>query len=180
MKKIALVSLAVLVVSSSAFSSIIFEAKGCYFTPFEKSFRDIYGAGWKPAGEIGIRLINRLDFWVAGAFFSRNGKLTYTEEETKLTILPVGGGFRFRFTTGRASCYASAGLNYYQYKESNPIGDVEATGVGYVGKLGAFIRIVGGLEIDLNVGYSYGRMKPADFEINIGGFEAGVGLAVEF
>ena len=180
MKKIVLMSLILLMASSSASSFIVLEAKGCYFTPFEKSFRDIYGAGWMPGGEIGVRLFDGLDFWVAGGLFSRHGKLTFTQEETKLSILPLGGGFRVRFSKGIASCYAGAGLNYYQFKESNPIGDARKTGFGYVGKVGVFVRIVDGLLLDFNLGYSHCRMRPADFEINIGGLEAGAGLAVEF
>lgn len=180
MKKTAVIGLFVLLASANAFSLVIVEAKGIYFSPSDTSFKNIYGSGWMAAGEIGFRIIKRLDVWVGGGYFSRSGNLTFTQEATKLSIQPVGGGLRYRFTTGMVSCYASAGLNYYQYKELNPIGDVKATGIGYMGKLGAFIKIVDGLQIDLDVGYSYCKMKPADFEINIGGLEAAAGLAIEF
>jgi hypothetical protein len=180
MKKTALIGLLILLASANAFSLVIVEAKGIYFSPSDTSFKDIYGSGWMAGGEIGFRIIKRLDVWVGGGYFSRNGKLSFTQEATKLLIQPFGGGLRFRFTTGMITCYASAGANYYQYKESNPIGDIKATGLGYVGKLGAFIKIVDGFEIDLNVGYSSCKMKPADFEINIGGLEAAAGLAIEF
>jgi hypothetical protein len=180
MKKMAVIGLFVLLASANAFSSVIFEAKGIYFSPSDKSFKDIYGSGWMAGGEIGFRIIRRLDVWFGGAYFSREGNLTFTQEKTKLSIQPIEGGLRFRFTTGMISCYASAGLNHYQYKESNPIGEVKATAIGYVGKLGIFMKIVDGLQIDFNLGYSYCKMKPADFEINVGGLEAAAGLAIEF
>jgi len=34
--------------------------------------------------------------------------------------------------------------------------------------------------IDLYLSYSYCKIKPADFEINIGGIEAGIGIGYKF
>jgi opacity protein-like surface antigen len=180
MKKMAVIGLAVLMASTSAFSFIVLEAKGQYFSPSERYFRDIYGAGWMAEGEIGIRLFRGLELWAGGGYFSRKGQLTFTREETTLTILPVGGGLRYRITSGKISGYVGAGVNYYQYKESNPIGDVSKKSAGFVVKAGVFFRIVPGLLLDLNLGYTYCKMTPADFEINIGGIAAGAGLAIEF
>ena len=71
-------------------------------------------------------------------------------------------------------------IYYYQYKESNPLGNVSKGGLGYVGKLGSYIDIAGGFLIDLYINYSYCKLKPADFEINIVGLEAGVGIGYRF
>ncbi len=180
MKKMAVIGLAVLWASTSAYAFVLLEVKGQYFSPSERSFRDIYGAGWMAEGELGIRLFRGLELWVGGGYFSRKGQLTFTREETTLKIQPVGGGLRYRMTSGKISGYVSAGLNYYQFKESNIIGDVSKNSLGYVGKAGVFFRIIPGLLLDLNLGYSYCRMTPADFEINIGGIAAGAGVAVEF
>jgi hypothetical protein len=180
MKKMAAMGLAVLMVSTSAFSFITLEAKGQYFSASERYFRDIYGAGWMAEGEIGIRLFRGLEWWAGGGYFSRKGQLTFTREKTTLTIQPMGGGLRYRITSGKIAGYLGAGVNYYQYKESNPIGEARKNSVGYVGKAGVFFRIVPGFLLDLNLGYSYCKMTPADFEINIGGISAGAGLAIEF
>jgi len=179
MKKIVGIGFAVFVISANAFP-IVIEAKGQYFSPSEKSFKDIYGGGWMYGGEIGFRITRHLDFWVSGNNFSKKGKLTFTLEETKLSILSVGGGLSYRLTTGTISGYTAAGANYYEFKESNPIGDARKGGVGFEGRVGVLIKIVRGLLVDLNIGYSYCKMKPADFDIDIGGIEAGAGLAVDF
>jgi hypothetical protein len=42
------------------------------------------------------------------------------------------------------------------------------------------MKVTGGLIIDLHISYSYCKMKPADYRINIGGFEAGIGIGYEF
>jgi len=179
MKKMALIGLMVLTASSSAFSFIVLEVKGQYFSPSERAFRDTYGAGWMAEGEIAIRLFRGLELWAGGGSYSKKGQLTFTGEQTTLTIQPLGGGFRYRVTSGKVSGYAGVGVSYYRYKESNPIGDVSKNSVGYVGKAGVYFRILPGLLLDLNLGYSYCKMKPVDSEINIGGIAAGAGLAIE-
>jgi hypothetical protein len=66
------------------------------------------------------------------------------------------------------------------YKESNPLGDVSKGGLGYIGKTGSYVNVSGGLLVDLYVNYSYCKIKPADFEINIGGIEAGGSIGYQF
>lgn len=53
-------------------------------------------------------------------------------------------------------------------------------GLGYIGKIGSYVKVTGGFLIDLYVNYSYCKMRPADFKINIGEIEAGVGIGYEF
>ena len=71
-------------------------------------------------------------------------------------------------------------MNYYQYKETNPIGDVSEGGLDFVGKIGSYVTIFGGLLLDFYVDYSYCKINPADFEINVGGIAAGVGVGYRF
>ena len=166
--------------AGQAWAGVDITVRGQYFYPTEKAFRDIYGGGWKPGGEIGFRLTRRLDIWAGGEYFSRSGKLTFTQEETKLSLLPAGAGLRYRLTTGTMSLYAGGGVLLIQFKESNAIGSVSRPGFGAVGRAGVFLRVVRGFLLHLGVGYSYCPMKPADFDIDVGGLEGGAGLAVEF
>ncbi len=166
--------------SARAWGGVDITVRGQYFLPADKAFRDIYGAGWKGGGELGIRLTRRLDIWAGGDYFARSGKLTFTGEDTKLSLIPLGLGFRYRLTTGALSLYAGAGILACRFKETNTIGEVSHTGLGGVGRAGVFLRIVRGFLLHLGLGYSYCPMKPADFDIDVGGLEAGAGLAVEF
>ena len=161
-------------------SDVIVELRAHYLHPSEEAFRDIYGGGMMYGGEISIGVRRELDVWFGGSYFSKKGELTFTKEETKLEIYPLGGGLKYRLTTGAFSLYAGAGLNYYQYKESNPLGDLSKGGLGYIGKIGSYVKVTGGLLIDFYINYSYCKIKPADFKINIGGIEAGVGMGYEF
>jgi hypothetical protein len=181
MKKLILISAAVVFMSSHAIATdIVVEFKAHYLQPSEEAFKDIYGGGMMYGGEISIGVLRGLEVWLGGSFFSKKGELTFTKEETKLEIYPIGGGLKYRLTSGVIHLYAGAGLNYYQYKESNPLGEISKGGLGYVGKIGSYVKVTGGLLFDLYVNYSYCKLKPADFEINIGGIEAGIGIGYSF
>ena len=151
-----------------------------YFSPPEQRFKDVYGNGMTYSGEIGIGIWKGLKLWIGGSYFTKKGELFFTKEETKMQILPMGGGIKYLLTEGRANLYTGMGLYYYQFKETNPIGDVSKSGLGYVGQIGVFVKVIGGLTIDFRMDYSYCKLKPVNRNINIGGFEAGVGMAYQF
>ena len=181
MKKLSIIIVSVVLLSGLAIAAdFIVELKAHYLHPSEETFRDIYGGGVMYGGEISIGVWRGLDVWFGGSYFSKTGELTFTKEETKLKLYPLGGGVLYRLSEGVLSFYIGVGLNYYQYRESNPLGDVSKGGLGYIGKIGSYVKVTGGLLIDLYVNYSYCMLKPADFKINIGGIETGVGIGYEF
>jgi len=165
------------IVHATAFS---IELKGSYFSPTEKAFQDIYGGGITFGGEVSIGLWKKLQFWFGGNYYSGEGGLSFSGEETKLNILPIGGGLKYELFTGTLRFYGGIGINYYQYKESNVIGDVNKGGIGFIGKIGLNLNVTEGLFLDLFTNYSYCKMTPADFTINIGGFDIGAGLGYKF
>jgi hypothetical protein len=174
MKKIIISVLMIGLVSVSASASI--GLRGIYFTPSDADFKSIYGGGWKYGGEIAFPIFKGLDLWLDGGYFAKTGKLTYTQEETKLTLIPIGGGLRYRFLTGTLEPYVGAGARYCMFKESNAIGDVSANAVGFVGKAGLIFYPTKGFGIEVHVAYSSCKMKPADYEFDVGGIEFGAGL----
>ena len=151
-----------------------------YFKPSEQRFIDIYGKGLEYEGEITFRIWKRFGLWFGGGYFNKTGELTFTKAKTEVTIIPIGGGINFRILQGPFNLYTGIGLNYCQFKESNPIVDVTKGKLGYIGKIGSFIRVVGGLILDIHVDYSYCKINPAGFQIDIGGLKAGASLGFEF
>ncbi len=158
--------------------SVTIEVKGSYFYPTEQAFKDIYGGGLMYGGEISLGIWKNLDVWIGGNYFSQNGELTFTGEETSLQIVPLGAGLKYSLSTGVLSFYGGVGVNYFNYKESNVIGDVKTGAVGFVTKVGAYLEPVNQFVIDFFVEYSYCRMTPADFTIDIGGIKAGIGIGI--
>jgi hypothetical protein len=151
-----------------------------YFSPPEKRFKDVYGGGMTYSGEVGVGIWKGLKLWMGGGYFTKKGELFFTKEKTKVQILPVGGGIKYFLIEGSTNLYTGMGLYYYQFKETNPIGDVSKDGLGYAGQIGVSVKAIGGLIIDFCVDYSYCRMRPVERSINIGGFQAGIKLGYEF
>ena len=156
------------------------ELRAHYFSPSEQIFRDIYGGGVMYGGEVSIEFWKNLQFWLGGNYYSGDGELTFTKEETSLQIIPIGGGLRYKLPVEIFSFHVGVGINYNLYKESNILGEVNEGGIGYVGKIGVMIKVVKGLIFDMFGEYSYCKMTPADFTINIGGIAAGIGLGYIF
>jgi hypothetical protein len=181
MKKLMLLSLAAFFISGIAESStFILEIKAGYFTPSDRAFKDIYGAGMTYGAEASIVLWRSIEMWLGGRYYQKMGKLSFTREDTELSIIPLGGGLQYRLSRGRLSFYVGAGLSYYLYKESSLIGEAKKGGLGYGAKVGGCLHVIKGLLVEIFGEYSYCRMNPADFEINIGGIEAGLGLGYRF
>lgn len=177
MKKWIVLLFFLLLLSGSAIAAdVIFKLKGSYFLPCDTAFKDIYGGGMTYGVEFGTEISRHLEMWIDGSYFSKKGELTVTREETKLKIIPVGGGLRYSLSLGSIHVYAGIGINYYFYKETNPIGDINWGKLGGVFNVGSFIKIKEEWSIDFFMSYSYCEMKPADFNINIGGIEAGIKL----
>ncbi|MGB2908889.1 MAG: hypothetical protein WBB73_17465 [Candidatus Aminicenantaceae bacterium] len=185
MRKILGVIVVLLCASGTASAAnIILEFKAQYFSPSDEVFRDIYGGGVMYGGEVSIRVWKGLEVWFGGSSFSREGELTFTREKTELKITPMGGGIRYRWQAKSLSPYLAAGLGAYQFNESNSIGEAEEVGRAYLAGIGTYLKITKGLLIDLYANYSVCELNPGDFavdfEIDIGGFGAGIGIAYEF
>jgi opacity protein-like surface antigen len=76
--------------------------------------------------------------------------------------------------------HAGAGVQYFMFNEDNPIGEVRENKLGLIARMGVDTRIMQKVWIDVFAEYSYCRMKPAEFEFDIGGPAAGIGLGYEF
>ena len=159
---------------------VFFMFKGSYFIPSEQAFREIYGGGIMFGGELAFKIWNSFDIWLDGNYLTRTGELTYTQEKTELRIVPVTVGLRYRFVSGITNLYLGLGACYFMFHESNVIGDVDKGGIGFKGKIGSFFSITRNLFFGLSVSYSYGKMTPAYFTINVGGIEAEAGIGFEF
>lgn len=184
MKRILIFCLAVVISSSLAYGKFLIEAKGIYFQPSDKNFKEVYGGGkfeeWiSYGGEIGITLGRGVGLWAGGHYFNKKGKLTFTEEETTLQITPVYGGIKFRSAESGVSPYLGVGIGYFQYKEENRIKRISKASIGYIWQIGLLFK-AGVIVIDFQASYSYCKVKPADVEANLGGLQGGIGLGFEF
>jgi len=175
--------LALLVVPASgtiSASGLTIEARGTFFMPTDETFRDVYGSGPSWGGELGFRISDRLTVWAGGDYFSASGKLVFTEDETKIRIVPLSAGAKYFPVSGVVSPYVGAGVGYFQYQETNSIGTVEKGAVGLVARLGLLIKLGPAFFADVQGGWTTCSVQPLEVQANLGGFSAGLGLGFEF
>ena len=151
-----------------------------YFFPTEERFRTVYGNGLVIDGELTFAVLKDVKVWVGASYLSKKGELTFTREETKLKIMPLKGGLKYRILKGKFNIYLGIGVGYHQLKETNPIGEVSKGGLGYLAKMGGFFNLAGGGLFEIFTEYSYCRIKPTDFYVNIGGLKAGLAFGWQF
>ena len=151
-----------------------------YFLASDRAFETIYGNGSVFGGE--LRLGGRIvTGWLEGSYRTRTGKLSFTGEETKVTVSAVEGGMLFRIRPGSFRPYAGAGIGYYAYTETNgPLGKSKKNEFGFCAVAGASVKILDRIALDYRVKYSTCRMRPADYKIDIGGWTLGLGLGLFF
>jgi opacity protein-like surface antigen len=148
-----------------------------YFMPAQAEFRDIYGGG--PAYGVELRLgRGRLNAWLEGGYFAHSGKLSQTAEATDVRITALEAGAMWKFKPGKMTPYVGAGAGYYQYKETNVIGEAKQAKAGFCGLAGAIWDLGKRLVLDGRLKYNTCSMQPADFKINIGGLTAAIGLGL--
>jgi hypothetical protein len=166
--------------AAAAAASVSVKINGSYFMPQDKNFADIYGGGIAYRLELSTPVLKHLEIWIEGGFFERSGLLTYTKEETRLSIVPAGGGLRFVSNSGRWNFSAGLAIDYFMFREANILGTLYAGQFGFAGTVGTAYFLERHLLAILELRYSYCRMKPEDLSFNLGGIEAGIGLGYRF
>jgi len=182
MKKAIVFVVTVMILASASIAQRgTIEASFSYFFPvFEKAFQDIYGGGSSYGGDLTLNVWNNFGIWFGASSFSGTGELTFTQEETQLSLISLVLGGNYTFFTTPVNFYAGLGARFVLYKESNVLGEVNDSGFGVEAKVGLYKKFLAGLFVDLFVGISTCRMQPADFKINVGGFKSGIGIGYEF
>lgn len=162
------------------------EISGSFFYPSENAFRNIYGKGIKYGLDISSNIRENIELHIEVNYFSKKGKLTFTQESTRVKIVPFGANLRYIFLKKIMNFYAGAGLSYDLYEEKNPIGRAKQGKLGYAARIGGFKRIKGlkkfikDFIIDLYLNYHYCQMKPAEIKFDAGGIDLGLALGFEF
>jgi len=151
-----------------------------YFLASDSAFKDIYGNGVVFGGELRIGG-KRIAGWLEGNYRARTGEFSFTGEETKVNVMAIEGGALYRIMPGDISPYVGAGIGFYIFNENNePIGEAKQSKIGFCGAAGVSVIVAKLLVLDCRLKYSTCSMKPADYDINVGGLTMGIGLGVRF
>jgi len=140
----------------------------------EGSRRVTYGNVIDYETEISVSLWKGFQFWLGSSY------LYMSQSGSRIEIFPAGAGLKYIISSGIFNFYSGAGVNYYRYKESGPGLNESKDEVGYIAKLGYFVKIKWGFIFDFHLNYSYCFLRLTSGSVNIGGPEAGICLGYLF
>ncbi len=159
----------------------MFLLRGGFFMASDSAYKDVYQNGLIYGGELRIGK-KKIVGWLEGNYRAETGKFTVTKEKTDVKVLVVEAGALYRFmTAGNIFPYLGAGVGYFNYDEKSAVlPGVKKSQVGFSVVAGASLVFAKRFVVDGKIKYSSCKMKPADFDIEIGGLTAGLGLGVRF
>jgi len=174
-----------MVIAGPAWSAgVMVEARAGYFSPQDAVFRQVYKHGPAYGSEITVTLTRGLGFWFGAEVFTKKGLTTFTQEATKIQLIPIYGGLKYEFGARAwvVKPYLGAAVGYFRYQEESVIGSASSGAVGFVGQAGLLFRAFAPLHFDLYFRYSSCRVTPSGEteSTQIGGYQGGAGIAFRF
>lgn len=152
------------------------ELKTNWLAPKDAAFGDVYGGGMALGAAAVLTLADRWELSLEMNRISREGELTYTKEPTKMSVFSLGADLKYLLPLKGVTLYAGPGIYSNSFKENNRLGEVKKSGIGFKLKAGVLVTLAHRFRLNLFAGYSFCEMTPGQFEIAIGGFEAGLGI----
>jgi hypothetical protein len=160
---------------------------GGMYSISDELFKEIYGGSALIYGAELNQVILSKDnhnFALMLAFrsFSKTGKLTETQEETKFSLTPLTLGLRYLYNLKQLALFIGGGVDFYNYKEENVIEDVSGSTTGFHATGGFYFKIPGleFLNIMAYVKYTSATATENEIDVSLGGFEVGGGISIGF
>ena len=182
MKKRTLVGMAILLTTNLAWAGGFRVAlKGSYFSAEDSIFRDVYGGAAKFGLEAGLDLAPNLSLWASVDTVHKTGKLTVSEEETRVWITPVGVGLRYDIPAGSKFVFHfKAGLQEVFFKEENVIGTASESAVGFIAGAGGAYRLADAISLGVFASWSTCKMSHEGIGFKSGGMDLGGAIEIRF
>ncbi len=149
---------------------------GGLFLPRASYFRDAYGStisNFSLEGEYHIAPL--VGAFLGVDYMHKKGKLTYSGEPVKLTVVPVNAGVRFHFLT----MFLDAGVGSWNYKEEASFASASGSMTGFF--VGAGFRYsLMKFHLRFRAKYSLAKKKTEDLESDLSGLQLEAGVGVSF
>jgi hypothetical protein len=158
----------------------MFLLRAGFFMAGDSAFGEVYTNGPVFGGELRIGK-GKIVGWLEGTYRAHTGAMTFTGDETKMSVIAVEAGALYRFMSGPMTPYAGLGLGYHMFTETNDIrGEAKKSGFGFCALAGVTMSFGKNLVLDGRIKYSMCTMTPADFKIDVGGLTIGLGAGMRF
>ncbi len=158
----------------------MFLLRAGFFLAGDSAFADVYSNGPVFGGELRIGK-GKIVGWLEGTYRAHTGAMTFSGDETKMSVIAAEAGALYRFMSGSMTPYAGLGLGYHMFSETNEIrGEAKKSAVGLCALAGVTMTFGKNLVLDGRIKYSMCTMTPADFKIDVGGLTIGIGAGMRF
>jgi len=167
-------------------NDIFVEGRAAYFYPTDATFRNIYHQGSLFNVEASCRANEKIYPWVSMGLFNKSGQTVAENTKTRITIIPLGLGFKYQFCWKNIKPYLGMGvLASYLYAQDDSPFVVKVRnkwGAGVIGKFGLMYDITDRFFADFYFDYSWTRIdfndttKTVGRTADISGIAIGVGL----
>lgn len=119
---------------------------------------------------------------LGASYYKDTGKSTFTKEETTFRLIPYYICVEYLLNQDEVIPFLRVGLNIMSYKEKSEVHEVSGSSVGPQIALGLYIKIPELEQLRLKFYFKWmgATAKEEDMELNIGGIEAGIGIAFGF
>ena len=157
--------------------------KGGYFMPTDSVFKEVYSGGPVFGADVAVPIGGVLQVWGGADLFSKTGFTTLTEDETKVSIVPVYVGLRVEGGKKSLRPYLGAAAAYFLFSEKNVLGSISQSGFGYLAQVGVLTRLGGAVWLNVHAGYRGCTLRtddPDPLEARLDGLSAGLGLSFRF
>jgi hypothetical protein len=157
--------------------------KGGYFMPTDSVFKEVYSGGPVFGADVAVPIAGVLRVWGGAELFGKTGATTVTEDETKVSIVPVYLGLRVEGGKKSFRPYLGVAAAYFLFNEKSVLGSVSDGGFGYLAQAGLLARLGGPVWFDVHAGYRGCTLRtdgPDPVEAKLDGLSAGLGLAFRF
>jgi opacity protein-like surface antigen len=155
---------------------------GGFYSFSESIIKDLYGSGAPIfAGSLTLELIKNLEFRGEYNYLQKEGAMSVSEEELKITFKDIVLEARFKFfSKKKVSPYICGGIDFISFKEDYPerFDDFEDKTNGYHFGAGAYFRLSNKFNLDFNVRYVKAEVEPFEEVIQLGGIRAGIGIEI--
>jgi outer membrane protein W len=157
--------------------------KGGYFFPSDSVFKEVYSGGPVFGADVAVPIGGILQVWGGAELFSKTGSTTLTEEETKVSIVPLFLGLRVEGGKKSLRPYLGVAAAYFLFSEKNVLRSISQSGFGYLAQTGLLAWLGGAIWLEAHVGYRGCTLKtddPDPIEAKLDGLSAGLGVAFRF
>lgn len=165
-------------------TSIAFGPETGIYSLQSQDFKDIYGKSVQFYGaEFDFLFILNQTESIGAAlsfdYLSDTGKMTLTQEEVKLTLLPLSLSFVYKRNFGKFNPYVALGIEYFKYQETLPESFPNRTISGFLWgynfQLGIHFKLEKFISIRAFFKYHVAKKTENDSLIDFSGLQFGVG-----